>query len=196
MAVAASVGGFEVGVAGCTEPVAGLAGAAEPIAALTGGGGGGVESGFVVTGATDWASGEVAAATDGADDETALRGGSDVPVPNEGPGPSGAGACGGGAAAGEGGLASRHTSESAEKLRSVLRPQMGHSQPTSKRSWAASMVWAGARSRTRSRPMAKPASTRRCSSSTASSWDWHSQTLRIVDCFIRGGPTRAADPGG
>ena len=37
----------------------------------------------------------------------------------------------------------------------------------------------------RSRPIAKPARTWRCSSRTASSWDWHSQTLRIVACFMR-----------
>src|SRR5262245_24260509 len=48
------------------------------------------------------------------------------------------------------------------------------------------MECAGARSRTRSRPTAKPASTWRCSSSRASSWAWHSQTLRIRACFMRG----------
>ena len=47
----------------------------------------------------------------------------------------------------------------ASKLRKVLRPQMGQSQPTSNRFWCASMVCAGARSRTRSRLTAKPAST-------------------------------------
>lgn len=87
----------------------------------------------------------------------ATRGGAGIDVsPVAGPGPSGAGACTGIVVDGAGGASSRHASASASKLRSVLRPQMGQSQPTSNRFSCASMLCAGARSRTRSRPIANP----------------------------------------
>jgi hypothetical protein len=89
--------------------------------------------------------------------------------PVAGPGPGGGGGCTGGCSAGVGGASSRHTRASASKLRSVLRPQIGQSHPTSNRFSCASMLCAGARSRTRSRPIAKPDRTYRCSSSRASS---------------------------
>ena len=79
--------------------------------------------------------------------------------PVAGPGPGGGGGCTGIVVEGAGGASSRQARASASKLRSVLRPQMGQSHPTSNRfSWA-SMVCAGARSRMRSRPIAKPEST-------------------------------------
>jgi hypothetical protein len=87
-------------------------------------------------------------------------GGAGIEVrPVAGPGPSGAMACTGIVVEGTGGASSRQASASASKLRKVLRPQIGQSQPTSKCFWCASMLCAGARSRTRSRPTAKPAST-------------------------------------
>jgi hypothetical protein len=88
------------------------------------------------------------------------RGGAGIEVrPVAGPGPSGVTACTGMVVEGTGAASSRHASASASKLRKVLRPQIGQSQPTSNRFWCASMVCAGARSRTRSRLTAKPAST-------------------------------------
>jgi hypothetical protein len=114
-------------------------------------------------------------------------GGAGIDVsPVAGPGPSGATGCTGIVVEGTGRASSRHASPSASKLRSVLRPQIGQSQPTSNRFLCASMLWAGARSRTRSGPIAKPERTWRCSSSRASSWAWHSQTLRMIACFMRG----------
>ena len=90
----------------------------------------------------------------------AASGGAGIDVsPVAGPGPSGAGGCTGIVVAGAGGASSRQLKPSASKLRKVLRPQIGHSQPTSKRFCCASIVCAGARSRTRSRPIAKPART-------------------------------------
>jgi len=88
------------------------------------------------------------------------RGGAGIDVsPVAGPGPRGATGCTGIVVEGEGGASSRHASASASKLRRVFRPQIGQSQPTSNRFWCASMVCAGARSRTRSGPAAKPEST-------------------------------------
>jgi hypothetical protein len=87
-------------------------------------------------------------------------GGAGIEVnPVAGPGPGGGGGCTGIVVDGVGGASSRHTRASASKLRSVLRPQMGQSHPTSNRFWWASMVCAGARSRMRSGPTAKPART-------------------------------------
>jgi hypothetical protein len=84
-------------------------------------------------------------------------GGAGIEVrPVAGPGPSGAMGCTGIVVEGEGGTSSRHASASASKLRSVFRPQMGQSQPTSNRFWCAPMLCAGARSRRRSGPTAKP----------------------------------------
>jgi hypothetical protein len=90
----------------------------------------------------------------------AKSGGAGIEVsPVAGPGPSGAAGCTGIVVEGMGAASSRQARPSASKLRSVLRPQMGQSHPTSNRfSWA-SMLCAGARSRTRSRPTAKPART-------------------------------------
>lgn len=118
------------------------------------------EAGF---GATDVLALEVSGP--GARDAVVVRGlaasgGAGIDVsPVAGPGPSGAGAWTGIVVEGPGGASSRHARPSASKLRSVLRPQMGQSHPTSNRFSCASMVCAGARSRTRSRPIAKPAST-------------------------------------
>ncbi|HMI82941.1 MAG TPA: hypothetical protein VK550_02550 [Polyangiaceae bacterium] len=87
-------------------------------------------------------------------------GGAGIDVrPVAGPGPGGAAGCTGMVAAGAGGASSRQTRASASKLRIVLRPQMGQSHPTSNRFSCASMLCAGARSRTRSEPIAKPART-------------------------------------
>jgi hypothetical protein len=64
----------------------------------------------------------------------AKSGGAGIEVrPVAGPGPSGARGWTGIVVDGEGGASSRHTSASASKLRSVFRPQMGQSQPTSNR---------------------------------------------------------------
>ena len=87
----------------------------------------------------------------------AKRGGAGIEVsPVAGPGPSGATGCTGIVVEGRGGASSRQASASTSKLRSVLRPQIGQSQPTSNRFWCAPMLCAGARSRTRSGPTAKP----------------------------------------
>jgi hypothetical protein len=62
------------------------------------------------------------------------RGGAGIEVsPVAGPGPSGATGCTGIVVEGEGGASSRHASASWSKLRSVFRPQIGQSQPTSNR---------------------------------------------------------------
>src|SRR6185503_1045592 len=84
-------------------------------------------------------------------------GGAGIEVsPVAGPGPSGATGCTGMVVDGAGGASSRQARASVSKLRSVFRPQIGQSHPTSNRFWCASMLCAGARSRTRSGPTAKP----------------------------------------
>jgi len=76
-----------------------------------------------------------AGARDGvADGGLATRGGAGIDVsPVAGPGPSGIAGCAGIVVEGVGGAASRQERPSASKLRIVLRPQMGQSQPTSNR---------------------------------------------------------------
>ena len=152
---AEALGIAAVGAAGRHEPPAGAAGfgATDGVAGadVAGAAGfGGVEAlvaGAAATGARDGV----------AEAGFATSGGAGIDVsPVAGPGPSGGGGCTGIVVEGAGGASSRHAKPSASKLRSVLRPQMGQSQPTSKRFWCASMLCAGARSRTRSRPIAKP----------------------------------------
>jgi hypothetical protein len=70
---------------------------------------------------------------------------------------AGTGAGAAGRAAGE--STSRHTSASASNVRSVLRPQMAQSHPTANRLCCASMLCAGAISRSPSGPMEWPART-------------------------------------
>jgi hypothetical protein len=67
-----------------------------------------------------------------------------------GPGPGGVGGSTGGNTPVVGISPSFQTRPPASKLRSVFRPQKGQAQATSNRERAASMLWAGARSRTRS----------------------------------------------
>jgi hypothetical protein len=174
-----------VAALGGDDPVpaaAGLDGAVEPPAAKDAGFAadhpdpGAVEGvGGAAFGATDVAPGATDVSglggTDGApgarDGVAGLEasGGAGIDVsPVAGPGPRGATGKTGIAVDGAGGGSSLQVRLSAAKLRSVFRPQMGQSHPTSNRSSRGSMLCEGARSRTRSSPTAKPASTCRFSS--------------------------------
>ena len=140
-------GGF-----GATEEVAGATGlgATEAVAAAG------------ATDATGFGAGTDVLAAPGARDGVAAvglgkSGGAGIDVsPVAGPGPSGATGCTGIVVDGPGGASSRQARPSASKLRSVFRPQIGQSHPTSNRFSCASMLCAGARSRIRSGPTAKP----------------------------------------
>ena len=170
-AVAALPGGDEagVGLGGAAEALAveaaGDAGRHEPPAGAAGFGATEAVAGDGATGAAGFgaaAAPAIGAAATGAREGVAeaglaASGGAGIDVsPVAGPGPSGSGGCTGIVVEGVGGASSRQARPSASKLRSVLRPQMGQSQPTSNRFWCASMLCAGARSRTRSRPIANP----------------------------------------